>query len=282
MNAPLRHPERLLQPDAVPVRSQHCRTIWISDVHLGTVDCKAEYLLAFLRYYECETLYLVGDIVDGWQLKKGWYWHQSHNDVVQKILRKARKGTRVIYIPGNHDEGLRPFLGLALGGISVQDEAEHVLLDGRRLLVTHGDQFDGVVQHAKWLARLGDELYVFCLRLNRWFNHVRVRLGFPYWSISQVLKHQVKNAVSFIADFKMALVQEAKRRGFDGIVCGHIHKAEIEEIDGVLYCNDGDWVESLSAIVEDYCGQLHIIHWPHRQTSLLGAELPSDVPEHAI
>ncbi len=264
MNAPLplaallSDPSEHLHADEPTTR---LRTIWISDIHLGTPDCKAEYLVDFLRSHECETLYLVGDIIDGWQLKKKWFWRQAHNDVLQKILRKARKGTRVIYVPGNHDEVLRPFLGVNLGGISIQENPVHVTADGRRLLVTHGDLFDGVVQNAKWLARLGDELYMFCLKLNRWLNHVRVKLGFPYWSLSQYLKLQVKDAVGFIFDFKRVLAHEARRQGFDGVVCGHIHKAEIEEIEGILYCNDGDWVESLTALVEDYSGELRIVNW---------------------
>jgi UDP-2,3-diacylglucosamine pyrophosphatase LpxH len=248
-------------PSGFPVVCERYRTVWISDIHLGTAGCKAEYLLDFLRHHESDLLYLVGDIVDGWQLKKGWYWNQAHNDVVQKILRKARKGTRVVYIPGNHDEGLRPFLGVVLGGISIQAEAIHQTADGKRLLVIHGDLFDGVVQHARWLARLGDVLYKLILRLNHWFNRLRVRVGLPYWSLSQYLKHQVKDAVSYIADFEQALVQEAKRRGLDGVVCGHIHKAEIRMLDGILYANDGDWVESLTALVETYAGELRIVNW---------------------
>jgi UDP-2,3-diacylglucosamine pyrophosphatase LpxH len=241
--------------------SRHHRTIWISDLHLGTAGCKADFLLDFLKCNDADTLYLVGDIIDGWQLKKGWTWRQSHNDVVQKILRKARKGTRVIYVPGNHDEFARGYVEHAFGGIDVVYEATHVTADGRRLLITHGDLFDGVIQHAKWLAYLGDSLYTFVLVLNHWFNRVRGRMGFGYWSLSQYLKHKVKNAVSFIADYEHALVNEARRRGFDGVVCGHIHKAEIRMIDGVLYCNDGDWVESLTALVEDQTGQLEIIEW---------------------
>jgi UDP-2,3-diacylglucosamine pyrophosphatase LpxH len=241
--------------------SRHHRTIWISDLHLGTAGCKADFLLDFLKCNDADTLYLVGDIIDGWQLKKGWTWRQSHNDVVQKILRKARKGTRVIYVPGNHDEFARGYVEHAFGGIDVVYEATHVTADGKRLLITHGDLFDGVIQHAKWLAHLGDTLYTFVLVLNHWFNRVRGRMGFGYWSLSQYLKHKVKNAVSFIADYEHALVNEARRRGFDGVVCGHIHKAEIRMIDGVLYCNDGDWVESLTALVEDHTGRLEIIEW---------------------
>lgn len=237
------------------------RTIWLSDIHLGTAGCQAEYLLDFLKHHDSEKLYLVGDIIDGWQLRRGWYWPRSHNDVVQKILRKARKGTEVIYVPGNHDELVRQFDGLAFGDIVVREDAIHITADGRRLWVVHGDLFDGVVQHARWLAYLGDSLYTVILVLNRHFNSIRARLGFPYWSLSQYLKHQVKNAVSYIGDFERAMVAEARRRGCDGVVCGHIHKAEIRELDGQLYCNDGDWVESLSALVETADGQLQIVNW---------------------
>ena len=244
-----------------PPPARHYRAIWISDTHLGTPGCKAAYLLDFLKHHECDTLYLVGDIIDGWQLRRGWYWHQSHNDVVQKVLRKARKGTRVVFIPGNHDEFARQFIGLAFGEIDVMEEAVHVTADGRRLWVTHGDQFDGVVQNARWLAYLGDTLYTFALHLNHWCNRVRGRMGLRYWSLSQYLKHRVKNAVSFICDFERVLAEEARRRGYDGVVCGHIHKAEIRDIDGLLYCNDGDWVESLTALVETPQGELSLVTW---------------------
>jgi UDP-2,3-diacylglucosamine pyrophosphatase LpxH len=247
-------------PESTATETKY-RTIWISDIHLGTAGCKAEYLLDFLKHNDADTLYLVGDILDAWQLKRGWYWRQAHNDVVQKLLRKARKGARVIYIPGNHDEPLRDFLELSFGGVEITGEAVHITADGRRLLVIHGDLFDGVIQHAKWLAYLGDSLYDMILKINHWFNHVRVKLGFPYWSLSQYLKHKAKKAVSFICDFEEALANEARRRGLDGVVCGHIHKAEIRDIDGVLYCNDGDWVESLSALVETHAGELRVIRW---------------------
>ncbi|WP_413816481.1 UDP-2,3-diacylglucosamine diphosphatase [Pigmentiphaga sp.] len=237
------------------------RTIWISDLHLGTAGCNAGHLLDFLKHNEAETLYLVGDIIDGWQLRKSWSWPQAHNDVVQKVLRKARKGTRVVFIPGNHDEFARQFIGYAFGDIEVQEDAVHLTADGKRLWVTHGDQFDGVIQHSKWLAHLGDTLYTFALWLNLHFNRIRRRMGLHYWSLSQYLKHKVKNAVSFITNFEEVLVNEAKRRGYDGVVCGHIHKPEIRQVDGVLYCNDGDWVESLSALVEDQQGQLHLVYW---------------------
>jgi len=241
------------------------RAIWISDVHLGTPGCKADFLLDFLRHHDAEDLFLVGDIIDGWQLRRGWYWPQAHNDVVQKILRRARHGTRVTYVAGNHDEFARQFLGLSFGGIRIVNDASHRLLDGRVLWITHGDLFDGVVRHARWLAHLGDRLYTLVLFLNHHFNRVRHRMGLSYWSLSQYLKHKVKNAVGFITDFEHALTDEARRRGFDGVVCGHIHKAEIRMVDGVLYCNDGDWVESLTALVETQAGELKLIHWPHRR-----------------
>ena len=238
------------------------RAIWISDVHLGTAGCQAKYLLDFLKHNEADKFYLVGDIIDGWQLRKRWYWPQSHNDVVQKLLRKARKGTEVIFIPGNHDEMARQFFGMNLGDIRIEEEVLHVMADGRRLWITHGDLFDGVMQYAKWLAYVGDTLYIFILWVNRWFNKIRSRMGLNYWSLSQYLKHSVKNAVSFIADFEQIMAREARIRGCDGVVCGHIHKAEIRMIDDILYCNDGDWVESLTALVEDMNGELRIVHWP--------------------
>ncbi|MBS0320807.1 MAG: UDP-2,3-diacylglucosamine diphosphatase [Proteobacteria bacterium] len=243
------------------------RTIWISDTHLGTPGCQAGRLLEFLRRTESRHLYLVGDIIDGWQLRRRWYWHQAHNDVVQKILRKARKGTEVVYVPGNHDEAARHYLDLAFGGIAIRGEASHTTLRGQRLLIIHGDLFDAVVQYAKWLAYVGDQLYTLTLKINRHLNALRARMGLPYWSLAQFLKHRVKNAVSYVTAFETALAAEARSRGFDGVVCGHIHKAEIRDIDGVLYCNDGDWVESLTALVETEDGELRILHWHDLLTS---------------
>jgi UDP-2,3-diacylglucosamine pyrophosphatase LpxH len=237
------------------------RAIWISDIHLGTPGCQADKLLDFLRHTDSQYLYLVGDIIDGWALRRRWYWQQTHNDVVQKILRKARKGTFVTYIAGNHDEAARHFLGLAFGGIVIEDEVVHITEQGQRLLVLHGDRFDGVIQCARWLAYVGDRAYEFTLKLNQWFNWARRHLGLPYWSLSQYLKHKVKNAVSYIGAFETALAREARMRGMDGVVCGHIHQPEIREIDGIIYCNDGDWVESLSALVETMDGELRLIHW---------------------
>ena len=262
------------------VRAKRYRTIWISDVHLGTRGCKADLLLDFLKHNECETLYLVGDIVDGWRLRKSWYWPQTHNDLVQKVLRRARKGCRVVYVPGNHDELFRDYTGLHLGGIVVLSEAIHQTADGRRLLVLHGDQFDAVVKFAKWLAILGDHAYACALVLNHWFNLVRRRLGYPYWSLSAYLKSRVKNAVEYVGKFEAAVADEARRRGVDGVVCGHIHKAEIRNIDGILYCNDGDWVESCTALVEDYDGRLSLLHWTE-QVRVVPDPMPTQVLGHA-
>ena len=253
------------------------RTVWISDLHLGTPGCQAVALLDFLKQMECDTLYLVGDIVDGWQLRRIWYWPQSHNDVVQKILRKARKGTRVVFVPGNHDEFARKYVEHNFGGVDVVSEAVHVTADGRKLWVTHGDLFDGVIQNAKWLAYAGDFAYEFTLKLNRWFNRARARLGLPYWSLSKYLKLRVKRAVSYVSDFEVAVARDARKRGLQGVVCGHIHHAEIRDIDGVLYCNDGDWVESLTALVEHDDGRLEIADWSTQRT-LLAA--PAAAPGH--
>jgi UDP-2,3-diacylglucosamine pyrophosphatase LpxH len=237
------------------------RTIWISDIHLGTTGCQAARLLEFLQGTESETLYLVGDIIDGWQLRRRWYWDQAHNNVVQNVLKKAKKGTNVIFVPGNHDEMIRQFVDLNFGGILVRDELIHVTAEGKRMLVLHGDRFDGVIACAKWLAYVGDSLYTMILKFNQVYNNWRARAGLPYWSLSQYLKLKVKNAVSYITKFEDALAEEARRKGVDGIICGHIHKPEIRDIDGILYCNDGDWVESLSALVEDEDGKLRLITW---------------------
>ncbi|MEN9474760.1 MAG: hypothetical protein RIS48_1480 [Pseudomonadota bacterium] len=238
------------------------RSIFISDLHLGTQGCQAKALLSFLKSNPSDHLYLVGDIIDGWQLRRRWYWPQEHNDVVQKILRRVRKGCRVIFVPGNHDEFVRHFVDHHFGGVEVVTEAIHTTADGKRLWVVHGDLYDGVIQYAKWLAHLGDTLYEFTLRLNRHLNSLRARLGLPYWSLSQYLKHRVKGAVNFISSFESAVAAEARKRGLDGVVCGHIHRAEMRIIDGTLYCNDGDWVESLTALVEHQDGRLEIVHWP--------------------
>ncbi len=250
------------------------RAIWISDIHLGTRGCKAAFLLDFLRSTESETLYLVGDIVDGWRLKRSWYWPQLHNDVVQKLLRKARKGTRVVYIPGNHDELLRRFLEINIGQIEVVNEAVHTTAAGKRLLVLHGDEFDAVVRYARWLAFLGDWAYNAALAANHWINVLRRALGLNYWSLSAYLKLRVKNAVEYISRFEQAVAEAAARRGADGVVCGHIHHAEIREIAGVTYCNDGDWVESCTALVEHADGRLEILRWVEDPAAFLAPARP--------
>ena len=254
--------EHYLESNVWATRSKtHYRSIFISDLHLGTPGCQADALLVFLKNYTCDNLYLVGDIVDGWQLRRRWFWPQSHNDVVQKLLRRARKGCRVIYVPGNHDEFARHFVGHAFGGVEVLHDTVHTTATGLKLWVIHGDHFDGVIQCAKWLAYVGDWLYELTLKLNRYLNSWRARMGLGYWSLSAYLKLKVKKAVNFISDFEVAVAQEAKRRGYDGAVCGHIHHAEIRDVNGILYCNDGDWVESRTALVEHMDGRLEIVHW---------------------
>ncbi|WP_181707449.1 UDP-2,3-diacylglucosamine diphosphatase [Chthonobacter rhizosphaerae] len=242
---------------------KHFRSLFLSDIHLGTRGCQAELLLDFMRLHDAETIYLVGDIIDGWRLKRMWYWSQPHNDVVQKLLRKGRKGARIIYLPGNHDEFLRGYLGTHFGGVEVVDSIVHEAADGKRYLVIHGDQFDVVVRHAKWLAFFGDWAYMTALNLNTVLNKIRRWLGFPYWSLSAWAKLKVKNAVNFIGAFEQALTGEAKRQGADGVICGHIHHAAMHERFGLTYINTGDWVESCTAVAEHHDGRFEIITWHH-------------------
>jgi UDP-2,3-diacylglucosamine pyrophosphatase LpxH len=237
------------------------RTVWVSDIHLGTAGCQADLLCDFLHSIECETLYLVGDIVDGWRLRKGWYWPDQHNEVIRRVLKMAHRGTRVIYIPGNHDEMFRDYAGLSFGGVEVQLEAIHTTADGRNLLVTHGDAFDGIVLYARWLAFLGDQAYTLLLRANIILNAIRRRFNMPYWSLSSYLKMRVKNAVQFIGKYEEVVAREAAQRGVQGVVCGHIHSAEIREFGSIAYYNDGDWVESCTALTEAKDGTMSIINW---------------------
>jgi UDP-2,3-diacylglucosamine pyrophosphatase LpxH len=237
------------------------RTVWVSDIHLGTAGCQADLLCDFLHSIECETLYLVGDIVDGWRLRKGWYWPDQHNEVIRRVLKMAHRGTRVIYIPGNHDEMFRDYAGLSFGGVEVQLEAIHTTADGRNLLVTHGDAFDGIVLYARWLAFLGDQAYTLLLRANIILNAIRRRFNMPYWSLSSYLKMRVKNAVQFIGKYEEVVAREAAQRGVQGVVCGHIHSAEIREFGSITYYNDGDWVESCTALTEAKDGTMSIINW---------------------
>lgn len=241
--------------------SRHFRTLFISDVHLGTRGSQADRLLDFLRVHDADTIYLVGDIFDGWQLRASWYWPQAHNDLVQKLLRKARKDTRIVYIPGNHDEVLRDYYGTHFGGIEVMESAIHAGADGRRYLVIHGDLFDVVIKHARWLAKLGDKAYDAAIAINTLLNRLRRPFGFGYWSLSQWAKLKVKTAVSYMGEFEAVLAAEAHRHGADGVICGHIHNAVIRDIAGVRYINCGDWVESCTAIAEHADGHFEIIAW---------------------
>ena len=255
--------------------SRRYRSLFISDLHLGTKGAQAEALLEFLREHEADTIYLVGDIVDGWRLRSSWYWPQAHNDVVQKLLRQARKGARVIYVPGNHDEFLREFCGVHFGGVEVCDSIVHEAADGRRYLVIHGDAYDMVVRHAKWLAFLGDWAYEIALAVSTRVNVVRRRMGFTYWSLSAWAKAKVKNAVNYIGSFEETLATEAGRHGVDGVICGHIHTATIRDFDGFTYINTGDWVESCTAIVEHEDGRMELIQWQHFSQVLNAGRAPA-------
>ena len=244
-----------------PSERRRYRTIWISDIHLGTRGCNAALLIDFLDSTDSETMYLVGDIIDGWRLKRSWYWPALHNDIVWRVMKRAKRGTRVVYIPGNHDEMFRQFAGLTFGGIEIRRKAIHVTADARKLLVLHGDEFDAVVMCHRWLAFLGDAAYGLLLRLNVGINAIRRRFDLPYWSLSKHAKHKVKNAVEFISRYEEAVAHEARMRGVDGVVCGHIHTAEMRDFDGVAYYNDGDWVEGCTALVEHFDGRMEVLHW---------------------
>jgi UDP-2,3-diacylglucosamine pyrophosphatase LpxH len=241
--------------------SHRYRTIFLSDFHLGTRGCQAEMILDFLRHNDADTFYLVGDIIDGWRMRASFYWPQSHNDVIQKLLRKVRRGARMVFVPGNHDEFARQFIGLSFGGVEIVRNAKIETADGRRFLVMHGDEFDVVVRHSKWLAYLGDWAYDTALFINTYFNLVRRRLGFPYWSFSNWAKLKVKNAVNFIGAFERTLAEEARRRGTQGVICGHIHHPVIRDLDGITYVKTGDFVESCSYVVEHHDGRLEVMHW---------------------
>jgi UDP-2,3-diacylglucosamine pyrophosphatase LpxH len=257
------------RPSAVELASRPTyRTIFISDIHLGTESCQAEALLEFLKDHPCEHLYLVGDIIDGWQLRRRWFWPEAHNRVIQKLLRLARKGCHIYFVPGNHDEFARNFVGHHFGGIEVVQEAVHTTATGKRLWVIHGDQFDGVIQCAPWLAHVGDTAYEFTLRLNRHYNRWRARMGRPYWSLSSYLKSKVKKAVMYVNDFELAVAREAGHRGYDGVVCGHIHRASLTQNQAVSYANCGDWVESCTALIEHHDGRMEVFHHEQDLTAL--------------
>lgn len=261
---------------AVPERThgeRRCfRTIWISDIHLGTKGCNAELLIDFLDHTDSETMYLVGDIIDGWRLKKKFYWPPAHNDIVWRILKRAKRGTRIVYIPGNHDEMVRPFSGMNFGGVEIARAAFHDTVDGRRLMVLHGDEFDTIMLAHRWLAFVGDALYHVMMEINGMVGKVRKWLGMPYWSISKAAKHKVKNAVEFISKYEEVVARAAAERGVDGVVCGHIHTAEMRVFDGISYYNDGDWVEGCNALVEHFDGTMEILNWPEEMARREGQD----------
>ncbi|HEX8389284.1 MAG TPA: UDP-2,3-diacylglucosamine diphosphatase [Sphingomonas sp.] len=248
------HPERVVE------RTRY-RTVWISDVHLGTRGCNAPMLIDFLDHVDSDVMYLVGDIIDGWQLKKRFHWPAAHNDVVWRLMKRAKRGTRVVYIPGNHDEMFRQFTGLDFGGVEIRRKTIHETADGRRLLVLHGDEFDAITMGHRWLAHLGDYAYTALMGLNRWVSIARRLAGMPYWSLSKHAKAKVKNAVAFISKFEEVVAHAAGTRGVDGVVCGHIHTADMRVINGVEYYNDGDWVEGCNALVEHFDGRMEILNW---------------------
>jgi len=270
------HPQPGLQPgkgmDMGQVSRIHplkLRSVWISDVHLGFRGCSADMLLDFLHSVECEHLYLVGDIIDVWNMKRGVFWPQEHNNVIRTLLGKAKHGTRVVYVPGNHDEVFRDHDGTVFGNVEICREAIHETREGKRLLVLHGDEFDTVVQRSRWLAILGSHAYDFLLSMNHLLNSVRKPLGLHYWSLAGFLKRKVKNAVNYIGSFEDAVSREARKRDADGVVCGHIHHAVIRDLEGTLYCNCGDWVESNTALVEYHNGELELLHWKDVSAGLM-------------
>ncbi len=250
-----------MQTQVSPKQKLKVRSVWISDIHLGFRGCSAELLLDFLHHTECEYLYLVGDIIDVWEMKKRMFWPQQHNNVIRTLLGKAKHNTKVVYIPGNHDEVFRDYDGMVFGNIEIKHEAIHTTADNRKLLILHGDEFDSVVKISPMLAKIGSRLYEFLLRANRYVNLVRRKMGFSYWSLAAFLKHKVKNAVQYISNFEEAVAHEAARQGVDGVVCGHIHRAEITQLHGIDYFNCGDWVESCTALVEHPDGQMEILTW---------------------
>lgn len=253
------------------------RSVWISDVHLGFRGCSAEMLLDFLHSVECDHLYLVGDIIDVWNMKRGLYWPQQHNNVIRTLLGKAKRGTQVVYVPGNHDEVFRDHVGTVFGNVEIRRETIHETREGRRLLVLHGDEFDTVVQRSRWLAVLGSHAYDLLLSFNHLLNRLRRPLGLGYWSLAGYLKRKVKNAVNYIGSFEEAISMEAHKRDADGVVCGHIHHAVIRDLDGILYCNCGDWVESNTALVEYHNGELELLHWKDVSAGML----PDDMAPRA-
>ena len=252
----------------------HYRSIFLSDIHLGTRGCQADRLVGFLKAHSCDVLYLVGDIVDGWRLQSNFYWPREHNSVVRRVLTYVQRGTRVVYVTGNHDEFLRRYSDLTIGNFTLVDQSTHETVDGKRLLVIHGDQFDVITRYHRWIAFLGDVGYNVLLVLNRHLNVLRRKFGYGYWSLSAWIKHRVKRAVNFVSNFEGAVSYECRRRGYQGVVCGHVHHAEIRDIEGVRYMNCGDWVESCTALVEDADGTFRILDWATRTAEVVPLSRP--------
>jgi UDP-2,3-diacylglucosamine pyrophosphatase LpxH len=259
----------------------HVRSAFISDVHLGSRECRADLILDFLRSVHMEQLFLIGDIVDVWSLQRSFYWPQAHNDVLRTILGKTKHGTRVIYVPGNHDEQMRDFCATVFGNLEIHREYVHTTARDLRLLILHGDEFDGAVHCPRWLHVLGSNLYDVTLGANRLVNAMRRRFGYPYWSLAGYLKGRVGNARRYVEEFERAAAHAVRKRGLDGIVCGHIHRPEIHHIDGVLYCNDGDWVDSCSALIEERNGELELWHWKQARGEQASFERASAIPRAA-
>ncbi|GAB6142312.1 UDP-2,3-diacylglucosamine diphosphatase [Methylosoma difficile] len=246
------------------------RTIWISDLHLGSTQCQADILLDFLKFNDSEKLYLVGDIIDFWSLSKKMYWPREHNTVIQKILRKARHNTQVIYVPGNHDENVREYDNYVFGDIIVKNSEIHTTANGKRFLVVHGDEYDTIAKYHQWIAKLGSSGYDFLLEINRFLRVIRRFLGIQsHFSLAAFIKFKVKNIVQFISDYEESIVNTLKNEGVDGVICGHIHHAEIKDIGGFLYVNTGDFVESCTAIVEHFSGELELISWQKLQDATI-------------
>ena len=257
-----------------------CRSIWISDVHLGTRHCRVEELLDFLKMVDCKYLYIVGDLIDGWELRFRWFWRDDYNTLIQKLLRKSRKETKVIYITGNHDEFAEQFIGMRFGSVTVAREVMHIGADGKKYLVIHGHQADGLTHFNHLLEKLGSHIYNWILDFNLYFNRLRRALGFGYWSLAAYLKFKAKSAVKFVTEYEGTLASMARQQDAQGVICGHIHRAEMKMIDGVEYLNCGDWVESCTALVEDFDGKIKLIHFHENDVLRSGRRARAHDPSH--
>lgn len=262
-------------------KPRQVRSIFLSDIHLGTRGCQADRLLDFLRHHEAEHLFLIGDIIDFWAMSRGIHWTAAQNTVVQKVLRAARKGTRVVFVPGNHDEALREYIGITFGDIRLERDWIHRTADGRQFLLLHGDEYDQVTRYHRWVAVIGDVAYSALVRINGWLSWMRRRLGSSgYWSLAGYAKRKVKTAVNFIFDFEDSVIHAARERGVDGVICGHIHWARLRTADGLTYVNCGDWVDSCTAIVEHFDGRLELVQWGGAQRiATTPAATPVQAPE---